>query len=59
MKTFEYTWSFKTVWQADTPKKSTVEALNLANAKILLYQEYGAYSCDVLVDYDSVKEVSK
>ena len=69
MKTFEYTWSFRETWQKSKSKKSRIEALNLDNAKILLYQEYGPriinkqlgsyVNSDVIIDYDSIKEISK
>jgi hypothetical protein len=67
MKTFEYTWSFKETWQKSKANKSKIEALNLDNAKILLYQEYGPriinkklgsyVDSDVVVDFNSIKEV--
>lgn len=68
MKTFEYTWSFRETWQKSKPNKSKIEALNLDNAKILLYQEYGPriidkklgsyVDSDVIIDYDSIIEVA-
>ena len=46
MKTFEYKWKFKTVWQSEPYKKDTVKAQNIVEARKILNEKFYGFQPD-------------
>ncbi len=72
MKTFEYEWRDKTVWQTAPFKKETISAKNIDEARKILHDKFygfvknpdcmfgGGYTKDTQeYDYNSLKEIKK
>ena len=46
MKTFEYKWKFKTIWQSEPYKKDTIKAQNISKAREILKEKFYGFQPD-------------